>query len=449
MAELGFSGAIVYNMYKPLADGDENTVNALLAFYKKIYSVIGFVIFVIGIIVLPFITKFINGNYPDNVNIYILFFIQLLNTSISYLLFAYKASLIEALQRIDMEKISYLVVTVLEYFLQIVSIVIYKNYYMYLVSMLIGTVLRNISIELISRKYFPSYFCKGIISKTTKNDIISRVKGLLICNICGTTYTALDSIILSMFVGLVAVAKYNNYLVVVNGVISIITMLRTSMQASVGNSVAKESVGKNYNDMLLWQFLFSCITTLCASCMISLFQPFMRIWMGESMLLLRTDVVLLCMWFVVSVSGHPYYLYLSGTGSWWEMRWVYIISTLTNLILNIVLGKIFGISGIIFSTFFSSLIFGFVWQCIIIFKKYFERSPKEFYKRQLVYWICNTIVMVVAYLVVSIIQFEGILGLLIKALVCVIVTLFTMFILYFRTKIFKEALKFFVAVFGA
>lgn len=68
MAELGFSGAIVYNMYKPLAENNSNTVCALLAYYRRIYRTIGTIILIAGVVVAPFIPKLIKGSYPNDIN---------------------------------------------------------------------------------------------------------------------------------------------------------------------------------------------------------------------------------------------------------------------------------------------------------------------------------------------------------------------------------------------
>ena len=70
-------------------------------------------------------------------------------------------------------------------------------------------------------------------------------------------------------------------------------MIRSAMQASVGNSVAKESLSKNLYDVYQWQFLFSIIATWCATCMMCLYQPFMKMWMGKDLLLPLTDVILI------------------------------------------------------------------------------------------------------------------------------------------------------------
>lgn len=45
---------------------------------------IGGFIAVIGLILLPFIRNFISGDVPKDINIYILFFVYIVNTSGSY-----------------------------------------------------------------------------------------------------------------------------------------------------------------------------------------------------------------------------------------------------------------------------------------------------------------------------------------------------------------------------
>ncbi|MBP3581464.1 MAG: polysaccharide biosynthesis protein, partial [Clostridia bacterium] len=49
LAELGFGTAMVYSMYKPIAEDDTDTINALLNLYKKIYRIIGLVVLTAGL----------------------------------------------------------------------------------------------------------------------------------------------------------------------------------------------------------------------------------------------------------------------------------------------------------------------------------------------------------------------------------------------------------------
>ena len=442
MAELGFSGAIVYNMYKPLAENDTETVCSLMAYYRKIYRVIGAAILGVGLLIMPLVPRLIAGGYPEEINLYILYALYLGNTAVSYFVFAYRTSLLEAMQRMDLVKTAYTLVTLLQYAAQIAALAVFRNYYLFVAAMILGSAAKNLTAAWLSRKYYPQYSCRGRISSGVRKDIISRVKGLMICNISAVTYTTFDSIILSALIGLEAVARYNNYATVRSGVTTVILLMQTAMQASVGNSVARESPEKNYRDMEIWQCLFSVITAWCVACMLPLYQPFMTLWMGEKSLLPLRDVILVCAWFNASEIQHSFLLYLNAAGLWWKMRWTYIASSATNLVLNLVLGHFWGISGILFSTVFSTVVFGSVWQCNIIFREYFRRSSRTFQLRQLLYYGASAAVAAVTYFVCGLIPTEGIGGLALKAVCGAAVSGMLLWLIFRRFPVFRRAMEF-------
>ena len=446
MAELGFAGAVVYNMYKPIAQNDVETVNALLAFYKKVYRIVGLIIFVIGISLTPFLSHLIKGSWPENINIYVLYLLYLLNTVISYFLFAYKTSLLNALQRMDLTKIAYCIVNILQCVFQLVAILVFENYYAFVVALVLGSALRNILAAFFSKKYYPQYECSGTISDEVKNSIVTRVKGLLICKISGVTSGSFGSIVLSSMLGLVTLAIYGNYMVVYAAVTNIIVLIRHAMQASVGNSVASESVSKNYRDVFLWQFLFSVIAIWCSICMLCLYQPFMKIWMGSDMLLSMIDVVLLCILFLISTVQHAFYLYLSGNGMWWDLRWTYIMCAVCNLVLYIVFCKFLGTTGIILSTLIAQFLFGFIWQCNIIFKKYFKMSTKDYHFKHVTYFSIGVFIAVVTYSICGLLKSEGLLGFVGKGAICIILPGLLMFIAFRKMDVFDRSKKIFLGL---
>ena len=53
LTELGFDTALNFKLYKPLAERDDKRVRIILVFYRQIYSIIGVVIFALGILVIP------------------------------------------------------------------------------------------------------------------------------------------------------------------------------------------------------------------------------------------------------------------------------------------------------------------------------------------------------------------------------------------------------------
>lgn len=133
LAELGVGSAMVYSMYKPIAEDDEITICALLKMYKKYYNIIGLVIAIVGIIVTPFVPQLIKSDLPAELNIYILYLMNLGITVLSYWLFAYKNSLLQAHQRIDITSRVTLVTNTVQYALQLLVLIMLKDYYIYVI----------------------------------------------------------------------------------------------------------------------------------------------------------------------------------------------------------------------------------------------------------------------------------------------------------------------------
>ena len=161
MAELGISSAIVFSLYRPLAEKDKITVCALMALYKKLYRYIGLSILGIGLCVTPFLSSIIKSDVPDGIDIYLLFLLYLANTSVSYLLYAYKSSLLTADQRSDIVNKILMAVMLLQYVMQIIVLIVFKNYYVYYILTPICTCLYNIYLSRIVDRKYPEYKPSG------------------------------------------------------------------------------------------------------------------------------------------------------------------------------------------------------------------------------------------------------------------------------------------------
>ena len=137
LAELGAGSAMVYSMYKPIAENDKETICALLKLYKKYYFLIGLAIAIIGCLLTPTIPKLISGNIPGNLNIYVLYLLNLAATVMTYWLFAYKNSLLQAYQRSDIASKVTILTTSLQYLVQLLVLWLSHNYYFYIIVMLL------------------------------------------------------------------------------------------------------------------------------------------------------------------------------------------------------------------------------------------------------------------------------------------------------------------------
>ena len=280
LAELGFSSAVVFNMYKPIAENDADTVCALMAYYRKVYHVIGVCVTVVGVALIPFLPHLISGSYPQSINITVLYLLFLANTSVSYFLFAYKNCILSAYQREDVISKITIVLKIVMYAMQMAALLLFHNYYWYVIAMIISTVATNIVTAYYSDKIYPQYQCRGEISEEKRKDIKKNIQGLMVGKVCMVSRNSFDSIFLSMFLGLQTVAIYGNYYYIMSAISGILTILMTSLSAGIGNSIATESMEKNYKDMNKFVFIYAWISGWCAVCLFCMFQTFMEIWMG-------------------------------------------------------------------------------------------------------------------------------------------------------------------------
>ena len=442
LAELGFSSAIVYSMYKPIAEKNTKTICALMNLYKKIYRIIGIIIIVLGMLLLPFLKIFINGTYPSNTNIYVLYLIYLFNTGITYFLFAYKSALLTAHQRNDITSNVQTITYMLQYIVQIIILIKLKDYYLFVIVQIFITIINNIAIAIIANKKYPLYQCNGEVELKIKNEIKKRVTGLIINKICHTTRNSLDSIFISAFLGLKMVSIYSNYYSIMNAVVGIMLIINTSIIAGIGNSIVTETIEKNYNDMNKFNYIYMWIAGWCTICLACLFQPFMKLWMGEEYMFPYQIVILFCIYFYSLKMGDIRCAYSDAKGLWYENKYRAIVESIANIILNAILGKIFGVYGIIIGTLISLLIINFGYGTQILFKNYFvNQKISDYFKRHGIYAIVTFIICLITFYLCSIIKLNGIIELIVKFIICVIIPNILYFIIYHKTKIFKESLN--------
>lgn len=439
LTELGFSSAVVFCMYKPIAEDNTEEVNALLAFYKKVYLYIGLIISAIGLILIPFLPHLVKGSYPDNIDVVVVYLIYLINTVISYFLFAYLGSLITAFQREDIISKINIIITTLMYLSQIMMLVTVKNYYAYILIMPLFTVINNIRTAIIAKKMFPQYKPVGRISDESKREIKEKVSGLVIFKICYVSRNAFDSIFISMFLGLADTAIYNNYYYIMNAVVGITSVLTSSVLAGAGNSVASDSVEKNYSDMNKMNFIYMWIAGWFTACMLCIYQHFMQIWVGIDLMYPFAVVVLLCVYFYILKMGDVRYIYEQAKGLWWEYRYRSIAETVGNVFLNYLLGRFFGVYGIIIATILTLFFINYFYGAKVIFKAYFvKQNIHQYFLQNGLYALTAICACVITYLMTIYIPYTW-WGFGVRLLLCLIVPNVVLFVLLFKTKMFRES----------
>lgn len=437
LAELGVSNAITYSMYKPISEGDTDHICALLNVYRRAYRIIGTVILSMGLALLPFLRYLIHGSTPDAINIYLLFCIYLLNTVISYFLFGYKSCILSVNQRQDViSKISIFSRTLLQ-ITQCILLLCSKNYYLYVIVIPLITVAENLLNSYWVTRLYPQYVPKGNIDEEEYKGLKKRVAGLLIWKLGGATRNTLDSIAVSMYLGLVTVAVYNNYWLIINVVSSALSIISSSMLASVGNKIATDTPQANYRDFHKFHFIYMWLAGWCTVCMICLYQPFMRQWMGEDLMFSNGIMLLFCYLFFMLKQGDINSVYYQAAGLWWEGRWRSVIEAVSNLSLNFLLGKFFGVTGILMATIISYNI-AYLYGSKFTFTCYFKNDRlKVFYLDNLVYLVITGVSGFITYKLIDLLLApltSGIIKNFIAIIVCIVVPNLIFAIVYSANK---------------
>lgn len=440
LTDLGFSTAVTFVLYKPIAEKDTDSVCAIIGFLKKIYVIIGLIILGIGVLLMPFLPRLISGNCPDDVNLYVLFVIYLINTVISYLLFAYKSTLLTAMQRDDVVSNIYTISSLCIKLLQLILLFVFKNYYIYIIILPLGSIINNILLQVFSKRIFPEIKPKGEISESIRGELTKQIKAVFINRLSDIARNCFDDIIISSFLGLVAVAIYDNYYYIYTAIIGIMSIIVHSIRASIGNSLVKESIEKNYKDLHIFTFIFMWLAGWFTVCLFCMYQPFMKLWMKDSSMLLSFfDMTLFCLYFYSFCMTHTKGVYLEGKGLFWECRKLYVVEAFGNLGLNIILGYYFGITGVLIATISTILIFNFIGGTKILFANYFKKSPMQFLLLHGQYLVVTVINCIICMLITSHLPGKGVIGLIIKLVACAIFPHIIYILFYFKTKIFKES----------
>lgn len=441
LAELGVGGAIGFSMYRPIADDDTKTICALMKLYRFYYRIIGLVIGVIGVLIVPFLPRLINGEIPHDVNLYVLYFLNLGNTVTSYWLFAYKGSILSGLQREDISSKVTLIISTITYLLQFGSLCIARNYYVYLIISFCMGIVSNVVTAIIVTKKYPAYVPKGRLSSSEIRSINRRVKDLFTSKIGYVIVNSADTIVISAFLGLTILAEYQNYFYILSSVMGFITVVFNSCRAGIGNSLVVESKEKNYTDFKKFTFIISWIAGWGTCCFLCLYQPFMKIWVGESLMLDFSIVICLCIYFFVMEINQLLNLYKDAGGMWHEDRFRPLVTAMVNLAMNLMMVKFWGLYGIIVSTLFAALFVGMPWLIHNLFSVMFNKEWLGEYLILLIKY-CTIVVIscLVSYLTTTYINLSGWLELLTKLVVCMIVPNIIYYFCYRKCEVFEQTL---------
>ena len=445
LTQLGIGTAIIYRLYKPVAEHDEGRIRILLKFYKQAYIIIGLTILTLGLLLipaLPFLIKDYHKLDDLGINAPLIFVLFLVKSVSSYLFFAYRSVIISVNQKSYILHIVDFFITFATILIQIVVLLLTKDYMVFVTTGIVMVILQNGVNALIAHRMYPYAFKpeKESITKEERNGILKDCGALFIFKVSAVVLKATDSLVLSAFLGLAIIGKYSNYLIFYFTLKMFIANVYSGMFASMGNAYAKESVEKNYFIFEMVNFLTILLNgTACIGLAICS-DDLIDVWIGEKYIIPQPFAFLLGIEILFSGLKINLGQVRNISGAFRQAWHRPLLGIAINVVVSIILCQYIGICGVIIGTITADILANFLIDPRIIHKYSFNgfKPVSYYYKKNLIFLTILGGVGVADFLICrQLATGYGLFDLLTHIMVCGISVPATFLLIYRKTEVCK------------
>lgn len=435
LVELGIGSAMGYALYQPLAKDDKEKITSLMALYKKSYNIIGIVVALLGIMMIPLLQYIIVKPQQIVENIYIVYLVYLFNTASSYF-FSYRSALLIAAQKnYIVSGVNYAITTIVS-IIQIPILLITQNFMIYLICQSIGVFINNVIVSMWAKHDYPYIEKKNVkpITKKEKRQMAVNIKALTINKIAAMLVNNTDNIVITYFNGLISTGVISNYTLLTGTLGSITSQLFNGITASVGNLNAVENNKKKYNFFRIlnlanfWIYGWCCIGIFLVS------GEIVKICFGQKFVLdMQIPLVLAINFYLVGMNN-AVLIYKNAMGLFKYGQYLLILTAMINLVLDVILGKMWGMFGIFLATIIARVLTNTWYEPYAVFKYGLEKNFKEYIKIFLEYAVVLIFTGVVCYVLCGFCKYNNIINLILKVIICSIIPNIVFYMCYGKTQ---------------
>lgn len=357
-SELGVASVISFRLYKALAENNKNDIESILSLFKCLYLFIGFFVLALGLGLsfhLPLLLDIEKNS--DWILLQVIFFFQLGETLCTYFL-SYRRTLFIASQKEFVCAQVDLLFNVCAQVLQIVILVVFRNYILYLSISLIRHILANVLITYFSKKEYDYRISISTGLKEIKDkNFWAEIKNFSIQKIALLIWSSSDNLIIMYFLGSRTVGIYANYLLITGQVRNIVNGIYKAATAAVGSYVYQQDKDQNKDEQIFELINLGCFwgAAFAGVSLILLIQPTVQLLFGEQYLVNELSVLLIGINLYIEWSYLGSYIFRSTFGNFKYDRKYMCLSAITNVAISIWGAKIMGLSGVLIGTTISSM----------------------------------------------------------------------------------------------
>ncbi len=437
LSELGIGTAITYALYEPIARGDIEKQKSLMQLFRKLYQGVAAILLLAGLAVIPFLPILAPGGeqIPHLTLIYLLY---LVNSAVSYL-FIYKRLLLDACQLSYIGVLYQMCFLAVQYLCQIIVLLVWKNYYVYLLLALGCTVGNNLLIARRANRDYPFLKEKNVkpLAKEERSTIKKNIGAMLMHKIGNVVINNTDNILMSIMLGIISVGQYANNYLIIGSVRQMTNQAFQGITASVGNlgvTEEKEKVKRIFEaSFFAGQWIFG----FCSITLWELLSPFVSFSFGKAYVLDASVVLILCVNFYITGMRQATLVFRDSMGLFWYDRFKAPIEAALNLIFSIIFAWKFGMFGIFLGTFVSAMLTSFWVEPYILYKKCLKEGLGYYFLRYGIYTLGVLLSGVITDWVGNLYHGTDWMVFLYRVPVCILIPNGIFWVLYHRTKEFR------------
>ncbi len=401
LVEMGFGSAIIYKLYKPLAEGNKEEVTKLVNGSKKTYKGIAIKLFgmaTIAAFVLPFFLEMETMSKAKMITIFMVFAVDYFVKNIfdlpyRTLLYAdqkkYKANIIINVATLIVKAVELcLILTGLDYLLVLTSIVILN-------------VTSYIIFSKIVKKEYSWLDMTKEIDLTTK-EMSKDVMGHKVSRI---VFYGTDNIIISMTknLGLTATSIYGSYNYIITAIRNILDMFFASPLEILGNKFAKNNAKKGeaeslYNEILSATYFIGVIISVVTFSSIS---KLVEVWINKDYVLDSITMLIFAIYVWYECVGRTNLTMIEANGKYKETKWIEFTCVAVNIILSIIFARFFGIAGVVGATVISMAFVRHPFQTKFLHRSIFKTGMKKSFGKFILYTISMLTICAINYLLIQ------------------------------------------------
>lgn len=375
ITELGIGTAVGVTLYKPLFNDEREKISDIVSVYGFLYSRIGILIGGASLILSCFFPlMFKDINIPLWL-VYFMFFSMVYGALLSYFV-NYKQIILSASQNNYVIMYRYNTITVVKTLLQMSSSLLPFCYIWWICLEIVAGTVNSIILHLSVKKRYPwinTSIKLGRAKFKDYKDLWVRTKQVFAFKLSHLIFNGSINIFISIFSSLSMVAIYGNYNMLMSKITAFFDGLFIGMGASIGNLIAegnKEKLLKVFFELMSLRYF---VAGLCSITLYFAVPKLITVWIGQEYIMPQLVLILMSIHLFILQARLTVTNFKDAYGLFQDV-WAPITEVLISVSLSLILGKYFGLSGILFAFTIADLLIKICWQPYYLFRNGFQVS---------------------------------------------------------------------------